>query len=174
MLGGPLSRRWAVHTSGCIHPKEWTSRPLGLRGFVFDAASARAERVQKRCHRLQFVRAQPNGVRQAYGGYSGQTLFDLLEKLRGGSLERRIKIPHVELLTRQLSGVLAGVCEEQKLTTVHGLKFPLPLGEGRVRAQDLTKPVTLTRRVSLYRGFARRRANPSPRVPAASGERRPL
>src|SRR5207249_7172246 len=95
--------------------RQWTSRLLGLRGFVFDAASARAERVQKRCYRLQFVRAQPNGVRQAYGGYSGQTLFHLLEKLRGGSIEGRIKIPHVKLLTRQLSGVLAGVCEEQKL-----------------------------------------------------------
>ena len=47
-------------------------------------------------------------------------LFDLLEKLRRGSIERRIKIPHVELLTRQLSGVLAGVCEKQKLAAVHG------------------------------------------------------
>src|SRR5438034_11598620 len=120
MLGGPLSLRWAVHTSGCIHPKEWTSRLLGLRGFVFDAASARAERVQKRCYRLQFVRAQPNGVRQEYGGYSGQTLFDLLEKLRGGSIEGRIKIPHVELLTGQLSGVLAGVGEKRTLAAVHG------------------------------------------------------
>src|SRR5881296_2542122 len=127
MLGGPLSLRWAVYTSGCIHPKEWTSRLLGLRGFVFDAASARAERVQKRCYRLQFVRAQPNGVRQAYGGYSGQTLFDLLEKLRGGSIERRIKIPHVELLAGQLSGVFAGVLEEQKLTTVHKPEASIPL-----------------------------------------------
>src|SRR6266566_9050402 len=100
--------------------QEWTSRLLGLRGFVFDAASARAERVQKRCYRLQFVRAQPNGVRQAYGGYSGQTLFDLLEKLRRGSIERRIKIPHVELLTGQLSDVLAEVCKKQKLAAIHG------------------------------------------------------
>src|SRR5947199_6689891 len=100
--------------------QEWTSRLLGLRGFVFDAASARAERVQKRCYRLQFVRAQPNGVRQAYGGYSGQMLFDLLEKLRRGSIERRMKIPHVELLAGQLSGVLAGFCKKQKLAAVHG------------------------------------------------------
>src|SRR5438034_7428584 len=100
--------------------QEWTSRLLGLRGFVFDAASARAERVQKRCYRLQFVRAQPNGVRQPYGGYSGQTLFDLLEKLRRGSLERRIKIPHVELLTRQLSGVFPGGGEKRTLAAVHG------------------------------------------------------
>src|SRR6266566_7321734 len=110
--------------------QEWTSRLLGLRGFVFDAASARAERVQKRCYRLQFVRAQPNGVGQAYGGHSGQTLFDLLEKLRSGSIERRIKIPHVELLTRQLSGVFAGVCEEQKLTTIHGVNSLSQRGRG--------------------------------------------
>src|SRR5207247_404810 len=99
--------------------QEWTSRLLGLRGFVFDVASARAKRVQKRCYRLQFVRAQPNGVRQSYGGYSGQTLFDLLEKLRGGSIERRIKITHVELLAGQLSGVFAAPCKEEKLATVH-------------------------------------------------------